>query len=63
MSGNTIMRAKRNRAGTFGQSSRMYTLNRFDTSKKIPGGQGVGFHNPSIGSMLSLTRRVVKDMK
>ena len=56
-------RAKRNRAGSLGQASRMYPVKRADcvpngVCARIPGAQGFGRHNPSIGGMLSL--RIMK---
>ncbi len=56
-------RAKRNRAGSLGQASRMYPIRRADcvpdgVCARIPGAQGFGRHNPSIGGMLSL--RIMK---
>ena len=53
------MRAKQNRAGALGQSARLYKLTvPTSVSTKgyvhVPGGQGYGKTNPSIGSMLSL---------
>jgi len=56
-------RAKRNRAGSLGQASRMYPIRRPDcvpdgVCARIPGAQGFGRHNPSIGGMLSL--RIMK---
>lgn len=52
-------RAKQKRAGSLGQASRMYPIRRPDcvpdgVCARIPGAQGFGRHNPSIGGMLSL---------
>ena len=51
------MRAKQKRAASLGQSARFYILNIKGGQKKdvlVPGGQGYGKTNPSIGSMISL---------
>ena len=47
-----IMQAKQKRAGSLGQSSRLYKLG--NTNKMVAGGQGFGRSNPSIGSILTL---------
>jgi hypothetical protein len=54
------MQAKQKRAGSLGQTSRLYKLG--NTNKKVAGGQGFGRSNPSIGSMTSLqtTKQVRK---
>lgn len=53
MPGKGIQRAKRLRGGALGQSSRFYYLGS-NSFAKIPGGQGFGKTNASIGSMKSL---------
>lgn len=52
-----IMRSKRLRAGTLGQSARLYNLG----GKKVAGAQGLPKVNPSMGSLYSLG--VVKQNK
>jgi len=54
MPGFGTTRAKQKRAGSLGQSSRLYTLKTPTGLKKIPGAQGFGKYNPSFGNMLSL---------
>ena len=50
------MRSKQKRAGSLGQSARLYTLKlgKKICAEKIPGARGFGKHNAAIGSVLSL---------
>ena len=52
MPNKAIMRAKQNRAASLGQSSRLYKMG--NTGAFVPGGQGFGSKNPSIGSFKTL---------
>ncbi len=56
--GRGLLRAKQRRAGSLGQSARLYRLSVGSGLQrrafKVPGAMGFGQHNPSIGSMLSL---------
>ena len=61
MTGNSNSRAKRRKAGALGQSSRMFLLSPCKDAKKVGSSQGTGIHNPSMGSLLTLTRRIVKN--
>jgi|SaaInlStandDraft_1057018.scaffolds.fasta_scaffold29569_3 hypothetical protein len=54
MPGAGIMRAKQNRAGSLGQSSRNFFALGCTLGLKKPGAQGFGIHNASIGSTQSL---------
>tara|TARA_Y100000389_G_scaffold104400_1_gene101261 strand:+ start:259 stop:462 length:204 start_codon:yes stop_codon:yes gene_type:complete len=63
MTGNSNMKAKQKRAGALGQSSRLYSLKIGNTTKKVPGAQGLGLHNPCIGNMLTLKMRLFKNIK
>jgi|TARA_B110000037_G_scaffold130620_1_gene148423 hypothetical protein len=54
MPGAGTMRSKQKRAGSLGQSARLYTLKLGNNIVKIPGAQGFGQHNAAIGSVLSL---------
>tara|TARA_B110000046_G_scaffold162805_1_gene177341 strand:+ start:6589 stop:6864 length:276 start_codon:yes stop_codon:yes gene_type:complete len=60
MPNKAIMRAKQNRAASLGQSSRLYKMG--NTGALVPGGQGFGSKNPSIGSFRTLqsTKQVRK---
>jgi hypothetical protein len=52
MPNKAIMRAKQNRAASLGQSSRLYKIG--NAGALVPGGQGFGSRNPSIGSFRTL---------
>jgi hypothetical protein len=56
MPGAGTMRSKQKRAGSLGQSARLYTLKlgKKICAEKIPGARGFGKHNAAIGSVLSL---------
>ena len=54
MPGISITRLKQRRAGSLGQSSMMLYGRGYNGNKKVPGGQGFGINNASIGSMVSL---------
>lgn len=45
-----IINAKQKRAGSLGQSSKLFKMG----NKLVAGGQGVGYSSPSIGSLVPL---------
>lgn len=54
MPNNGINRAKQKRAGSLGQSARLYNFKTCNGNITIPGSQGFTTGNASIGSVLSL---------
>ena len=55
MPGRGTIRAKQKRAGSLGQTSRLYTFTEKNgTVRRVPGATGYGIHKAEIGSMLSL---------
>lgn len=63
MTGTSTIRAKQKRAGSLGQTSRLYTLKTKTGNIKQPGAQGFCVSNPSIGGMLSLGMSKQKRVK
>ena len=67
MPGAGTTRAKQKRAGSLGQSARLYTLKTKVGNVKIPGAQGFGYRNPSVGQMESISfvkqTRIKQDRK
>jgi hypothetical protein len=65
MPGAGTTRAKQKRAGSLGQSARLYTLKTKAGNIKIPGAQGFGKHNAATGSMISLdmTKQIRKTLR
>jgi len=61
MPGAGTTRAKQKRAGSLGQSARLYTLKTKAGNIKIPGAQGFGYRNPSVGEMEAIS--VVKQIR
>lgn len=55
MPNNGINRAKQKRAGSLGQSAKLYNFKTCNGNITIPGSQGFTRGNASIGSMLSLS--------